>query len=55
MTIAALKALCSRLSWCEPAVLEAVLEPRNELYRYGNARLTSLGPVGPTESSPITS
>ena len=26
MTIAALKALCSRISWCQPAVLESVLE-----------------------------
>ena len=26
MTIAALKVLCSRIPWCEPAVLESVLE-----------------------------
>ena len=25
MTIAALKALCSRITWCEPVVLESAL------------------------------
>ena len=31
MTMAALKALCSRIPWCEPAVLESVLSPADEL------------------------
>ena len=35
MTIAALKALCSRLPWCEPAVLESVLELALEIAREG--------------------
>jgi len=35
MTIAALKALCSRISWCEPAVLESVLELALEIAREG--------------------
>ena len=32
---AALKALCSRISWCEPAVLESVLELALEIAREG--------------------
>ena len=35
MTIAALKALCLRISWCEPAVLESVLELALEIAREG--------------------
>jgi hypothetical protein len=37
MTIAALKALCSRIRWCEPAVLESVLELALEIAREGCA------------------
>jgi len=35
MTIAALKALCSRILWCERAVLESVLELALEIAREG--------------------
>jgi diadenylate cyclase len=35
MTIAALKTLCSRISWCEPAVLESTLELALEIAREG--------------------
>jgi hypothetical protein len=35
MTIAALKALCSRIPWCEPPVLESVVELALEIARGG--------------------
>ena len=35
MTIAAVKALCSRIPWCEPAVLESSLELALEIAREG--------------------
>jgi len=35
MTIAALRTLCSRISWCEPAVLESALELALEIAREG--------------------
>ena len=41
MTIAALKALCSQIPWCEPAVLESVLELALEIA------------AGPERSSPL--
>ena len=37
MTIAALKALCSRIPWCEPPVLESVVELALEIARGGCA------------------
>jgi DNA integrity scanning protein DisA with diadenylate cyclase activity len=48
MTIAALKALCSRISWCEPAVLESVLELALEIAREGREgrRIGTLFTVG---------
>jgi diadenylate cyclase len=35
MTIAALKTLCSRIAWCDPAVLESALELALEIAREG--------------------
>ena len=35
MTMDALKALCSRISWCEPAVLASSLERALEIAREG--------------------
>jgi diadenylate cyclase len=35
MTMASLKTLCSRIPWCEPAVLESVLELALEIAREG--------------------
>ena len=35
MTIAALRTLCSRIPWCEPAVLESALELALEIAREG--------------------
>ena len=48
MTIAALKALCSRIPWCEPAVLESVLELALEIAREGREgrRIGTLFTVG---------
>ncbi|HEU4690497.1 MAG TPA: diadenylate cyclase [Vicinamibacterales bacterium] len=48
MTIAALKALCSRIRWCEPAVLESVLELALEIAREGREgrRIGTLFTVG---------
>ena len=48
MTIAALKALCSRISWCQPAVLESVLELALEIAREGREgrRIGTLFTVG---------
>ena len=48
MTIAAVKALCSRIPWCEPAVLESVLELALEIAREGREvrRIGTLLSVG---------
>src|SRR6188472_3793217 len=48
MTIAALKTLCSRISWCEPAMLESVLELALEIAREGREgrRIGTLFTVG---------
>jgi len=48
MTIAALKALCSRIPWCEPAVLESALELALEIAREGREgrRIGTLFTVG---------
>ena len=48
MTIAVVKALCSRIPWCEPAVLEAVLELALEIAREGREgrRIGTLFTVG---------
>ena len=48
MTLAALKALCSRIPWCEPAVLESVLELALEIAREGREgrRIGTLFTVG---------
>ena len=48
MTIATLKALCSRMPWCEPAVLESVLELALEIAREGREgrRIGTLFTVG---------
>jgi len=48
MTIAALKSLCSRIPWCEPAVLESVLELALEIAREGREgrRIGTLFTVG---------
>ena len=52
MTIAALKALCSRISWCEPAVLESVLELALEIAREGREgrRIGTLFTVGKADA-----
>jgi DNA integrity scanning protein DisA with diadenylate cyclase activity len=48
MTIAALNTLCSRISWCEPAILESVLELALEIAREGREgrRIGTLFTVG---------
>jgi DNA integrity scanning protein DisA with diadenylate cyclase activity len=48
MTIAALKNLCSRIPWCEPAVLESALELALEIAREGREgrRIGTLFTVG---------
>jgi DNA integrity scanning protein DisA with diadenylate cyclase activity len=48
MTIAALKALCSRVPWCEPAVLESALELALEIAREGREgrRIGTLFTIG---------
>ena len=48
MTIAALKALCSRISWCDPTVLESSLELALEIAREGREgrRIGTLFTVG---------
>jgi hypothetical protein len=43
MTIAAVNALCSRIPWCKPAVLESVLEPALEIAREGREGRRMLG------------
>ena len=52
MTIAALKALCSRISWCQPAVLESVLELALEIAREGGEgrRIGTLFTVGKVDA-----
>jgi diadenylate cyclase len=51
MTIAVLKALCSRVPWCEPAVLESSLELALEIAREGREgrRIGTLFTVGKAE------
>jgi DNA integrity scanning protein DisA with diadenylate cyclase activity len=48
MTIAALKALCSQVPWCEPAVIESSLELALEIAREGREgrRIGTLFTVG---------
>jgi diadenylate cyclase len=57
MTIAALKALCSRISWCQPAVLESVLELALEIAREGREgrRIGTLFTVGKVDDVLATS
>src|SRR4026208_2406950 len=57
MTIAALKALCSRIPWCEPAVLESVLELALEIAREGREgrRIGTLFTVGKVDGVLATS
>jgi diadenylate cyclase len=52
MTIAALKTLCSRISWCEPAVLESALELALEIAREGREgrRIGTLFTVGKVDA-----
>ena len=52
MTIAALKALCSRISWCQPAVLESALELALEIAREGREgrRIGTLFTVGKVDA-----
>jgi len=52
MTIAALKTLCAQISWCEPAVLESVLELALEIAREGREgrRIGTLFTVGKAEA-----
>jgi len=52
MTIAALKALCSRISWCQPAVLESALELALEIAREGGEgrRIGTLFTVGKVDA-----
>src|SRR4029453_19169941 len=51
MTISALKALCSRIPWCDPAVLGSVLELALEIAREGREgrRIGTLFTVGKAE------
>jgi DNA integrity scanning protein DisA with diadenylate cyclase activity len=48
MTIGAVQALCSRIRWCEPAVLESSLELALEIAREGREgrRIGTLFTVG---------
>jgi hypothetical protein len=62
MTIAALKALCSRIPWCEPTVLESILEPALEIARegrevrtHGNVMPDVAGPAGRLSQHAFTS
>jgi len=52
MTIAALKTLCSRISWCDPAVLESALELALEIAREGREgrRIGTMFTVGKTDA-----
>jgi hypothetical protein len=55
MTIAALKALCLRISWCEPAVLESVLELALEIVSRESAYATCLVGSATTRRASIAS
>jgi len=57
MTIAALRTLCSRISWCEPAVLESALELALEIAREGREgrRIGTLFTVGKADAVLATS
>ena len=57
MTIAALKTLCSRISWCQPAVLESALELALEIAREGREgrRIGTLFTVGKVDAVLATS
>jgi diadenylate cyclase len=52
MTIAALKTLCSRIHWCEPALLESTLELALEIAREGREgrRIGTMFTVGKTDA-----
>jgi len=52
MTIVALKTLCSRISWCDPAVLESALELALEIAREGREgrRIGTMFTVGKTDA-----
>ena len=52
MTITALKTLCSRISWCEPAVLESALELALEIAREGREgrRIGTLFTIGQADA-----
>ena len=52
MTIAALKTLCSRVPWCEPAVLESALELALEIAREGREgrRIGTLFTIGKADA-----
>jgi len=52
MTIAALRTLCSRISWCEPAVLESALELALAIAREGREgrRIGTLFTVGKADA-----
>ena len=54
MTIAALKALCSRIPWCGPAVLESVLELALEMsWTHGISAQVASPLVGGREQSRV--
>jgi len=57
MTIAALKTLCARIPWCEPAVLESVLELALEIAREGREgrRIGTLFTVGKADQVLVAS
>jgi diadenylate cyclase len=52
MTIAALKKLCDRICWCEPAILESTLELALEIAREGREgrRIGTLFTLGQAEA-----
>lgn len=52
MTITAVKTLCSRISWCEPAVLESALELALEIAREGREgrRIGTLFTIGKADA-----
>jgi diadenylate cyclase len=51
MTVAALKALCSQIPWCQPAILESTLELALEIAREGREgrRIGTLFTIGKTD------
>ena len=57
MTMASLKTLCSRIPWCEPAVLESVLELALEVAREGREgrRIGTLFTLGKADAVLATS